>query len=152
VKGHDIKLTGEQRAALLRLADDFGRVKHGRGKAPARKLTRAAILLLSDAGLGVASIEALLGVHKGTVYRTRRRFAEEGLAAVEERPRPGPRRHWRVLGAEGEARLVAEARREPPGGRWSLRLLARRAEELGLARSCSHETVRLLLRREGVSI
>ena len=98
-----------------------------------------------------ANISAALGVGLLTVERTRLRFSESRLASLEDRPRPGGPR---LLGRKAESRLVAEARRAPPAGhgRWTLRLLARRVVELGLADACSHETVRRVLKRRGVSL
>jgi hypothetical protein len=61
-----------------------------------------------------------------TVARVRKRFVEEGLAALGRRP---PRREYRRKpDGEQEARLAALARGEPPTGqaRWPLRLLAGR--------------------------
>ncbi len=58
----------------------------------------------------------------------------------------GPRRGgWH----EFEARLVALSCGDPPEGRarWSLRLLADRAVELGYIDSVSHETVRRVLKK-----
>ena len=52
-----------------------------------------------------------------------------------------------MIGAE--AHLVALACSDPPEGhdRWTLRLLADKAVELGLASSLTHETVRLRLKK-----
>jgi transposase len=111
---------------------------------------RARILLHAARGASDAEIVTALGVGIATVARTRRRFVEAGLDALNERPRPGARRH---LSAKAEARLVAEACSTAPEGRkhWTVRLLAGRVVELGLAESCSHETVRRVLKKSGSS-
>src|SRR5215471_15643490 len=54
-----------------------------------RKVTRARILLKAAEGAEDSAIAAALSVGRATVERTRQRFVEEGLAALEERPRPG---------------------------------------------------------------
>ena len=80
------------------------------------------------------------------VERTRQRFVEEGLAALDERPRPGNRPK---LDAKAEARLIAEACSAAPAGRehWTLQLLADRVVQLGLAESYSYEAVRRVLKK-----
>ncbi len=142
MKKYLVDLTDDERATLQALVR--------RGKTQARKVTRARILLHAAQGATDAEIVTALGVGIATVERTRRRFVEEGPGAIDERPRPGARPR---LSAKAEARLVAEACcRAPEGrGRWTMRLLAGRVVELGLAESCSHETVRRVLKKSGSS-
>ena len=142
MKKYIVDLTDSERATLQALAR--------RGKSQARKVTRARILLQAARGATDSEIVAALGVGPATVERTRRRFVEEGMEALNERPRPGARRR---LSEKAEARLVAEACSAAPGGRqrWTVRLLAGRVVELGLADSCSHETVRRVLKKSGSS-
>ena len=83
----------------------------------------------------------------GTVYRIKQRFAGEGLdGALWDRPQANRRRK---LDDRGEAHLIALACSPPPEGHehWTLRLLAGKVVELGLAPSLSHETVRLHLKK-----
>jgi hypothetical protein len=53
------------------------------------------------------------------------------------------------LEGRAEAHLIALACSEPPRGRnrWSLRLLADKAVELGIVEKVSHETVRKTLKK-----
>src|SRR5947209_1242427 len=103
MKKYKVELADEERAALRDV------IRRGRrGKISRRKITRAHLLLLADAGASNPEVAAALGVRAQTVCRTRRRYVEEGLAALEDRPRPGPPR---LMGDEGESRLAAEARR-----------------------------------------
>src|SRR5262249_32567867 len=106
--------------------------------------TRARILLKAAEGWEDQAIAAALSVGRATVERLRQRFVEEGLGALEERPRPGtpPK-----LDAKAEARLIAEACSIAPEGRkrWTLHLLADRVVALGLAESYSYESVRRVL-------
>jgi transposase len=106
------------------------------GKTSVRKVKRAQILLAAAAGTSEESIAATIGVGTSTVYRTRRRFVEEGLVrALTEAPRPRPERK---LAAHEEALLVAIACSDPPSGRahWTLELLAGE-----LVRLTEHETL-----------
>jgi transposase len=88
-----------------------------------RKVTRARILLKAAAGAEDRALAAALAGGRATVERTRQRFVEEGLAALEERPRPGTPP---TLDATPQARLIAEACRTAPKGRprWTLHLRA----------------------------
>jgi len=112
------------------------------GKHPARKLKRAQILLAADADLGDETIARTVVVGGSTVYRTKRRFVEMGLAAaLSEEPRPGAER--KLTGKE-EALLVATACSSPPPGRsrWTLELLADAFVKLTEHEQLSRETVR----------
>ena len=138
-KRYIVDLTADERAELLRLLT--------KGVAPARKLTRARILLLADEGGTDGGIAAALHVHPATVERTRRRFVEGGLEpALTEAPRPGGRPK---LDGKQEAFLVALACSTPPEGRarWTMQLLADRLVELALVDAISDETVRRTLKK-----
>jgi putative transposase len=137
-KKYVIDLTSEERAMLEQLTR--------RGRARARKLTRARILLKADEGLTDEEIAAALDVGIATVGRTRQRFVEANLAALEERPRPGGERK---LTGKQEAHLVAVACTPAPAGqrRWTLRLLADKVVELGFADAIARETVRQVLKK-----
>jgi transposase len=94
------------------------------GKRPAREVKRAQILLAADRGSTDEEIASTVQVAAATVYRTRRRFVEDGLdRALAEGPRPGGKRK---LSTTEEAMLVALACASPPAGRakWTLELLA----------------------------
>lgn len=112
------------------------------GKGAFRRLKRAQILLAADAGSTDAVIAANVAVGTSTVYRTKRRFVEEGLeAALSEEPRPGAERK---LSSKEEALLIATACSAPPAGcaRWTLDLLAGEMVRLTQHRSLSSETIR----------
>jgi len=115
-----------------------------------RKVTRARILLKAAEGWEDNAIAAALSVGRATVERLRQRFVEEGLGALEERPRPGAQSK---LAAPAEARLIAEACSAAPEGRrrWTLHLLAARVVALGLAASYSYESVRRVLKKRSSS-
>lgn len=118
-----------------------------KGTAPARKLTRARMLLLADAGRSDEQVAQALQAGSATVGRARQRFVEEGLeSALSERPRCG---HHPKLTGQQEAHLIAVACSAPPQGhaRWTLRLLAGRVVALGFAETYSYEAVRRVLKK-----
>ena len=134
---------------LVALNDDerehLDHLLHG-GTHATRKVTRARILLKAAEGWEDSAIAAALSVGRATVERTRQRFVEEGLKALEERPRPGPQPK---LDAKAEARLIAETCSAAPEGRqrWTLHLLAARVVAIGLAASYAYESVRRVLKK-----
>jgi putative transposase len=113
------------------------------GKAGARQVTRARISLKADEGWSDEEIAEEVTTSVVTGERTRRRFVEEDLGAVTERPRTGapPR-----LTGKAAAHLSALTCSPAPNGRerWTWRLLATEAVEVGLADTLSHDTVRQL--------
>jgi len=127
------------------------------GKAPARKLTHARILLKADQGAEGPGwtdkkIVEALAVGDVTVWRVRKRYVEEGLEAALTHRHPKNHRPCRLDGDQ-EARLIALACSEAPTGhpRWTLRLLAGRMVELQYAERLSHETVRVMLKKKSSS-
>jgi len=129
-----ITLTSDEQAQLRSFVQG--------GKGAFRRLKRAQILLAAASGSADADIAANVGVGTSTVYRTKRRFVEEGLeAALSEEPRPGAERK---LDASEEALLIATACSAPPArrARWTLELLAGAMVKLTSHRSLSSETVR----------
>ena len=140
---YGVRLTAEQRDQLEHLVRA--------GKSTARVVTRARILLKTDQGWPAPQVAQALDVVDGTVYRIKRRFAEDGVdGALKDRPQAHRRRK---LDDRGEAHLIALACSPAPEGHdhWTLRLLAGKVVELGLAPSLSHETVRLHLKKTSSS-
>jgi transposase len=102
-----VTLSLEERTQLLALVNG--------GKGPVRKVKRAQILLATAGGSSDERIAVHVSVGTATVYRTKRRFVEEGLEqALNEASRPGAERK---LAAKEEALLVATACSKPPAGR-----------------------------------
>jgi transposase len=137
-KKYIVDLTAEERTTLEHLVQ--------RGKSSARKLTRARILLQADEGLTDEEIASALTVSIATIERTRQRFVEANLAALNELPRPGGQRK---LNGKQEAHLIAVACTPAPNGQdhWTLQLLADKAVELGFVESLARETVRQVLKK-----
>jgi len=121
-----------------------------RGQHSSRKVTRARILLLAATGSTDEQIVAALSCGINTVERTRRRFVEEGLGCLKERPRRG---QARKLTGKQEAHLVALACSTPPTGRarWTLSLLADKVVELKFASTIARETVRQVLKKTNLN-
>jgi transposase len=89
---------------------------------------RARIVLLADEGLGTNEIVARVGVSKPTVIAWKKRYAAEGIAGLDDRPKPG-------RPAQVDEVAVVLATLEPPPEKlgvthWSSRLLA---EQLGIS-------------------
>jgi transposase len=129
-----------------------------RGKAAARKLMHARILLKADAGSGGPAwndeqIVEGLEVGRATVERVRKEFVEDGLEAALERRKPR-RQYQRKLDGDGEAHLIALACSQAPEGRsrWTLRLLAGRMVALEEVDHLSYETVREVLKKTNLSL
>ncbi len=144
-----VRLTEEERGQLEALVR--------RGRAHARKLLYARVLLKADADgpdrWTDERIAEAFEVSVATVARERRRFCEDGLEVALMPKKPGrPRR--RVLDGRAEAHLVALSCSDPPEGRerWSMRLLADRMVELGHVEALSHETVRRTLKKTASSL
>jgi len=76
-----LTLPDRDRAELERRVRDRG--------APARVAERARIVLLSAAGLTGPQIAVRAGCTEPTVVKWRRRYAEDGLAGLEDAHRPG---------------------------------------------------------------
>lgn len=147
-KKYVVELTKEERERLLKLIRA--------GEAPARMLNRARVLLKADRGehagerlaLADREIARMLETSAATVGRVRERFFRQGLDAALERSMPD-RLYERSFDGRTEARLIALACSQAPEGRdrWSMRLLADKAVELGIVESVSHETVRKTLKK-----
>jgi len=143
-KKYLVKLTDEERQGLQTLVSQ--------GKAAARKITRAWILLKADVGADTGwsdeQIHTTFKVGLATIYRVRQTFVEIGLEAVLAR-RPKSRHRPRKLDGEQEAHLIALACSKPPPGRrrWTLRLLADKLVELGHTDRICPETVRQTLKK-----
>jgi transposase len=150
MKKYLVTLSDEERQGLHTLI--------AAGKAAARKLTHARILLKADQAPGGpawndAAITEALDVGLSTVARVRQRFVEQGLdAALGRKPQDRPSRPRKLDGA-AEARLIALACSAPPQGRqeWTMRLLADQLVELEVVDAVSHETVRQVLKKTSSS-
>lgn len=126
-----------------------------KGKAAARKINHARILLLADEGefgpgkTDVRIVDAL-ETSVRTVERVRQRFVEEGFSEAVN-PKPQPKRPSKVkIQGNVEEQLVKLACSDPPQGRarWTLQLLADQLVILSCVESLSHESVRQALKKK----
>lgn len=139
-----VTLTAEERVGLQHLVSA--------GKAAARKLTHARILLLADTqgeNLPDEDIVGALGTSPRTVARVRRCLVTQGLLAALDRKAQPPRPDKvRIRGDLGQ-KLVRVACSDPPQGRshWTSQSLADELVVLGLVDAVSTEAVRKALKK-----
>lgn len=138
-----IKLTDEERAEV----EGFIR----RGKANARNVTRAHLLLKSAEGWSIARLAETFGVSEATVSNVRRRYREGGVERVLKDQVQLKRR--RALSGAEEALVVALACSPVPEGHdhWTLRMLRDKLVELEVVESISAATLQSLLKKMNLS-
>jgi transposase len=117
------------------------------GRRPVRAVHRAQALLALATGMGQQAAGQAVGLSRQAVSHLRRRYEEGGgQVALAEAPRSGtpPR-----FDGPQRAAVTALACTPAPTGhsRWTLRLLADKAVELGLVDTSSHETVGQVLKK-----
>ena len=117
--------------------------------APARVVERARIVLLAADGVPGKQIAAMVACAEGTVVTWRGRYAESGLAGLEDLPRPGkPVQLPEAL----RDRVLELTLTEPPdqfgATHWSSRLLA--TALAGEGPPISHATIARIWHRFGV--
>lgn len=143
MRSYKVALTKEERQQLKEMVSS--------GIAPARKLTRARILLKVDERLSKTAISQALDVTINTVTNVCRSFQTQRLEAIE-RKKPD-REYEQSLDGEAEAYLIAIACSEPPEGRerWTLRLLQSEMVKRKYVDEVSHETIRTALKKTNSS-
>ena len=107
------------------------------GRSSAQAITRARILIKIDEGWTAPQVATALDVSERTVFRTKRRYAEEGLDEVLRHHNQVNRP--RKVDERVEAHLIALACSPVPDGHdhWTMRALAGKVVELGLVESLS---------------
>ena len=148
-KRYRVRLPDAERLSLQRLVRS--------GRAPARTLTHARILLKADEGerrpgWRDRQIAEALETSASTVERVRRRYAAEGMeAALHHRPPRATKP--RTLDGHAEAHLIALSRTSPPEGRgrWTMQLLADKFVALHAGPPISDELVRRTLEKTSSS-
>ena len=132
-----IELTDQMRASLERMV---------RGTTTEQRLvTRARIVLAAAQGQPTKFIAAQLKVQPAMVSKWRGRFAEEGLAGLRDKPRPGAGRKYTQ---ETTRRILAKIDQEPPAGNatWSGSLLAQALGDI------PEHHIWQVLRQHGISL
>lgn len=149
-KKYAIELTAKERLELIKITKT--------GSSPAKVITRANILLASDASVGkpltVMETAERFNTTPTTVQTVRREFSESGLdGALFRKKRKTPPVQPKV-DENFEARLISLCCSEPPEGyeRWTLRLIADKCVELGYIDSISHMTVKRTLKKTNLNL
>ena len=146
MKKYIVTLTKDERETLDSLTS--------KGKHSTQEILNALILLACDDGEFQTKrstneeISRILNISMRKIDRVKKRFVEESLDRALNK-RTGNRVYDRKVDGDFEAHLVALSCSETPEGfaRWSLRLLADKAIELGYIDSVSHETIRRVLKK-----
>jgi len=125
-----------------------------KGKAPARTILKARILLKTNQGEGGpgwldAEIVEALDTNATMVSRVREAFVTEGLDAVLTRKKRETPPTPPIFDGEAQAKLTALACSEPPAGhaRWSIRLLAEHVVERRIVPAAHFNTVGRALKK-----
>lgn len=143
-KKYIVRLTDAERAELAQVIKKL--------KGTAQKVRRAQILLKADAdgpNWTDARIAEAFSCRTKTVENVRQRLCERGFREALDGARRAEPPVPRMLDGKQEAEVIALRLGTPPAGyaNWTLRLLARRVVELGIAPAISHETVRRALKK-----
>jgi poly-gamma-glutamate capsule biosynthesis protein CapA/YwtB (metallophosphatase superfamily) len=146
VKKYIVKLSADERERLNTLIQ--------KGKAPARQLLKARILLKADASeAGEAwsdsQIAEALDTSIDTVARTRQQLVEGGLDAALTRKHSPNSARKRIFDGAAEAKLIALACSSPPKGRkrWTLTPLESAVVELNIVDRASDNTIGRTLKK-----
>ena len=117
-----------------------------KGQLSSRCFRRATALLQLHRGKTLDQVANILSVHPVTVANWRDAYNEVRLQCLQDKPRLG--RPIKIDG-NSRAKITALACTTPPQGRarWTLRLLADKAVELGYCESLSHTQARKILQK-----
>jgi hypothetical protein len=145
-KKYIVELDASERARLEALIS--------KGKAPAKTMLKARILLKSDQAEGGpgwldADIVEALDTNLTMVSRTREKLVSEGLDAVLTRKQRESPPVAAIFDGEAQAKLTALACSKPPEGhaRWSIRLLAEHVVERRIVPAAHFNTVGRALKK-----
>jgi len=123
-----------------------------KGQHSAREVTRAHILLASEAQVPAVQIQQVLGISRMVIWRTQSAYCEKGLDyALYDAGRPGQPPKY---GTDQEAEVVALACSHPPEGaaRWTVRSLTIAARHRPKLEGINRESVRQILKKTSVNL
>ena len=123
-----------------------------KGEHLAREVTRAHILLATEARVASAQIQQVLGVSRMVIWRTQSAYTEKGLDyALYDAARPGQPAKY---GTDQEAEVVALACSQPPQGaaRWTIRSLTIAARHRPKLEGINRESLRQILKKTSVNL
>lgn len=144
LKKYVVRLTDQERGELLEVVKKL--------KGTSQRVRRAQILLKADAdgaNWTDRQIAEAYSCRVKTVENVRQRLVERGYdEALNGAKRTQPPTA-KLLDGDQEAKIIATRLGTPPKGyaNWTLRLLAHKVVELGIAPSVSYETVRRTLKK-----
>lgn len=138
MKKHHVTLTNADRTTLTELLAN--------GRVPVKTFKRATALLELDRGKTLTAVAQTLGMDYNTIAVWRDSYTTTGLKCLDDAPRTG--RPIRIDGVQ-RAKITALACSDAPEGhaRWSLRLLADKVVEAGIAEHVSHTFVGAVLKK-----
>ena len=129
---------------------DFLLTLISKGQTSARIFRRASALLQLNRGKSLSAVAESLHVTRQSISQWRDNYRAYSLRALDDAPRSG-----RPIEIDGKSRasLTALACSAPPQGRarWTLRLLADKAVELGYCDHLSHTKARSILKKTNSS-
>ena len=139
----------------VHLRGEDRRVLEGRASsrsASHSEVVRARIVLLAAGGVQNLEIAKRVGVCVDVASRWRKRFCQQGLAGLKDRPRSGRPRTFGSAVVAGVKALACEPpeRRDVPLSRWSSHELAAQAVSEGLVDAISSSTVRRWLHADAI--
>ena len=136
----------KEHVKLSQTDQDFLTTLLAKGQAPARVFKRATALLQLHRGQTLSAVAKTLQVSSLTVATWRDNYQSSRLSSLYDKPRSG--RPIEISGSQ-RAKITALACSSPPEGRarWTLRLLADKAVELGYCENLSHTATRLILKK-----
>ena len=123
-----------------------------KGQHSAREVTRAHILLASQAQVSTVQIQEVLGVSRMVVWRTQSAYREKGLdRALYDASRPGQPTKYST---DQQAEVVALACSQPPEGeaRWTIRSLTIAARHRPKLAGVNRESIRQVLKKTSVNL
>jgi transposase len=101
---------------------------------PSRQRVRARVILLASQGMSNRAISRIVGMRYEHVGTWRRRYLTEGLAGLDERPRPG---RPAVYGESARRRILETIYKMPPSpSGWTIKAIAEALSgDLGISAS-----------------
>ncbi len=143
-KKYIVRLSDEERDTLREVVKKL--------KGTSQKVRRAQILLKADANGPSWSDDRMadaFSCRTRTVEKVRQRLVERGFNETLDGKKRATPPTEKLLDGQQEAKIIATRLGSPPKGyaNWTLRLLARKVVELGIADTVSYETVRRTLKK-----
>jgi hypothetical protein len=147
-KKYIVRLTDQEQSELAAVIKKL--------KGTGQKVRRAQVLFKADVdgpNWTDQRIAEAFGCRTKTVENIRQRLVERGFRETLDGGKRETPPVEKLLSGDQEARIIATRLGSPPPGyaNWTLRLLARKVMELGIAESVSYETVRRMLKKNGMT-